>query len=192
MSARLRLLVFLAGGLLGMPLALCGLSGLPAFGTGSGALGDLILGVGLPERHAINLVSAIMFDYRGLDTLIEEFVFMAAVLGLLLLLRPQGSEVEGVPPDLPRGRPHLIGCLSIAQSSTYVLLLSVGYRTGAGPPILEDSSPAAAVDPVVQALVLTDVVVGTAVTGLLLALAIQLHKHKGTLDPGALRPLRDP
>ena len=33
---------------------------------------------------------------------------------------------------------HLIGCLTVVQSSTYVLLLSVGYRTGAGAPIFAD------------------------------------------------------
>lgn len=87
---------------------------------------------------------------------------------------------------------HLIGCLSVVQSSTYVLLLSVGYRRKAGPPIFAEASPGAtAVDPVVQALVLTDIVVATAITGLLLALAIQLHKRKGTLDPAALLPLRN-
>ena len=35
---------------------------------------------------------------------------------------------------------HLIGCLSVVQSSTYVLLLAAGYRQGAGPPIFYDSS----------------------------------------------------
>ena len=43
---------------------------------------------------------------------------------------------------------------------------------------------------VVQALVLTDIVVGATVTALLLALALQVHKRKGTLDPHQLRPLR--
>ncbi|HUC72671.1 MAG TPA: NADH-quinone oxidoreductase subunit K [Stellaceae bacterium] len=86
---------------------------------------------------------------------------------------------------------HLIGCLTVVQSATYVLLLSVGYRTGAGAPIFADypvGSPA--VDPVVQALVLTDIVVGATVSALLLALALQVHKRKGTLDPRRLRPLR--
>ena len=46
------------------------------------------------------------------------------------------------------------------------------------------------VDPAVQALVLTDVVVGATVTALLLALAIQVHKRRGSLDPRDLRPLR--
>ena len=86
---------------------------------------------------------------------------------------------------------HLIGCLSVVQSSTYVLLLSVGYRWGAGPPIFYDHPPGTpAVDPVVQALVLTDTVVGATVTALLLALALQVHKRRGTLDPEKLRTMR--
>ncbi|HYZ33964.1 MAG TPA: sodium:proton antiporter [Crenalkalicoccus sp.] len=86
---------------------------------------------------------------------------------------------------------HLIGCLSVAQSATYLLLLSAGYRAGAGPPVFHDHPPGTpAVDPVVQALVLTDIVVGAAVTALLLVLALQLHKRRGTVDPEALRPMR--
>ena len=79
---------------------------------------------------------------------------------------------------------HLIICLIVVQSSTYVLLLGVGYVTGAVAPYLYDvPAHTPAVDPVVQALALTDVVVGAAVTALLLAFAIQAHKRFGTLDP---------
>lgn len=86
---------------------------------------------------------------------------------------------------------HLIGCLTVVQSSTYVLLLAVGYRTDAAAPIFADIAVGTpAVDPVVQALVLTDIVVGATVTALLLALAVQVYKRKGTLDPHRLRPLR--
>jgi multicomponent Na+:H+ antiporter subunit C len=46
------------------------------------------------------------------------------------------------------------------------------------------------VDPVVQALTLTDVVVGTTVTAMLLAIAVQVHKRYGTLDPEELRSMR--
>ena len=38
---------------------------------------------------------------------------------------------------------------------------------------------------VVQALVLTDIVVGATIYALLLALALQLHKQTATLDPGS-------
>ncbi|HET6586467.1 MAG TPA: sodium:proton antiporter [Oleiagrimonas sp.] len=86
---------------------------------------------------------------------------------------------------------HMIGCLTVCQSSTYVLLLGIGYRWGAGPPIFYDHPPGTpAVDPVMQALVLTDIVVSAAMTALLLAIALQVHKRRGTLDPQHLRPLR--
>lgn len=86
---------------------------------------------------------------------------------------------------------HLIVCLSVAQSATYVLLLSIGYRTGAGAPIFANVPPGTpAVDPVVQALTLTDIVVGATVMALLLALAAQVHKQRGNLDPKHLRPMR--
>ncbi|HWG46823.1 MAG TPA: cation:proton antiporter subunit C [Gemmataceae bacterium] len=86
---------------------------------------------------------------------------------------------------------HLIVCLAVVQSSTYVLLLSIGYRTGAGAPIFANVPPGTpAVDPVVQALALTDIVVGATVTALLLALAVQVHKRRGTLDPNRLRSMR--
>jgi multicomponent Na+:H+ antiporter subunit C len=84
---------------------------------------------------------------------------------------------------------HLVICLSVAQSSTYVLLLAVGYRTGKKAPIFTSGVPATvgAVDPVVQALTLTDIVVGVTVAALLLALAIDIRKRAGTTDPNQVR-----
>jgi multicomponent Na+:H+ antiporter subunit C len=85
---------------------------------------------------------------------------------------------------------HLIGCLSVVQSSTYVLLLSIGFKWQAGPPIFYTHPPGTpAVDPIMQALVLTDIVVGSTATALLLALVLQLHKRTGQIDPALIRPL---
>jgi multicomponent Na+:H+ antiporter subunit C len=82
--------------------------------------------------------------------------------------------------------------LTIVQSSTYLILLGVGYRSGGKAPIVADI-PAVdrLVDPVVQVLVLTDVVIEATVTALLLALVVQAHKRSGSVDPNDLRPLRD-
>ena len=86
---------------------------------------------------------------------------------------------------------HQIICLIVVQSSTYVLLLGVGYVTGAVAPYYYDvPNHTPAVDPVVQALALTDVVVEAAVTALLLSFAIQEHKRFGTLDPHELASLK--
>lgn len=80
--------------------------------------------------------------------------------------------------------------LSVAQSGTYVLLLGIGWRRGGTAPVFSDVPPGTrVVDPVVQALALTDVVVGATVLSLLLALAVQVHKVAGSRDPDALSEL---
>jgi multicomponent Na+:H+ antiporter subunit C len=82
---------------------------------------------------------------------------------------------------------HLTVCLTVAQSSTYVLLLSIGYVNRGTAPIFADVPKGTrTVDPVVQALTLTDVVVSVTVAALLLALAIQSQKRAGTMDPERL------
>ncbi|MCW7946644.1 dehydrogenase [Streptomyces hygroscopicus] len=87
---------------------------------------------------------------------------------------------------------HAVGCLAVCQASTYVLLLAVGYRDGGTAPVYSDIKPGSrpVVDPVVQALTLTDIVVGATVTALLLALVMQISKRHGTVDPDELRELR--
>ena len=83
-------------------------------------------------------------------------------------------------------------CLTIVQSSTYLVLLGVGYRSGGKAPIVADiPATSRLVDPVVQVLVLTDIVIEATITALLLALIVQAHKRFGSTDPNDLRPLRD-
>jgi multicomponent Na+:H+ antiporter subunit C len=82
---------------------------------------------------------------------------------------------------------HLALCLTVTQSSTYVLLLSIGYVKHAGAPVFKGVKlGSVAVDPVVQALTLTDVVVSVTVVGLILALAMNAFDEKGTVDPDEL------
>jgi multicomponent Na+:H+ antiporter subunit C len=86
---------------------------------------------------------------------------------------------------------HLVVCLTVMQSSTYVLLLSIGYVNRGTAPIFSDvPTGTRAVDPVVQALTLTDVVVSVAVASLLLAVAMQVRKRRGTGDPERLAQMR--
>lgn len=87
---------------------------------------------------------------------------------------------------------HAAVCLSIAQAGTYVLLLTIGYQRHAPAPVFGSTAKPTTkvVDPVVQALCLTDIVVSATVTALLLALAIQIGKRHGTVDPDKLAALR--
>jgi multicomponent Na+:H+ antiporter subunit C len=86
---------------------------------------------------------------------------------------------------------HLVVCLSVLQSSTYVLLLAIGYVDGGTAPILSGVARSARkVDPVVQALTLTDIVVGVAITALVLTIAVDAHRRTGSVDPDELQELR--
>ena len=81
--------------------------------------------------------------------------------------------------------------LTVVQSSTYLVLVGVGYRSAGKAPIVADIPPVEKlVDPTVQVLVLTDIVIEATITALLLALVIQAHKRFGSVDPADLRPLR--
>jgi multicomponent Na+:H+ antiporter subunit B len=81
-----------AGGL--TALLAWGLAGLPSFGAFDGAYALLIDHVVVAQRHATDAVTAVNFDYRALDTLGEEFILFASVVGLAVLLREQRSERE--------------------------------------------------------------------------------------------------
>jgi multicomponent Na+:H+ antiporter subunit C len=87
---------------------------------------------------------------------------------------------------------HLIVCLTVVQASTYVLLLAIGYRTGGKAPIFADiPEHSRVVDPIVQALTLTDVVVEATVVALLLALVVQASKRYRTTNPDAMVRMRE-
>ena len=87
---------------------------------------------------------------------------------------------------------HLCLCLAIVQASTYVLLVAIGYRPGLPAPVLTDNVQpgSATVDPVVQALMLTDVVVEATMIALLLAITVKIHKRTGSADPRNINVMR--
>jgi multicomponent Na+:H+ antiporter subunit C len=86
---------------------------------------------------------------------------------------------------------HSVMCLAILQSSTYVLLLAIGYRVGGTAPVFADIPPGRpTVDPVVQALMLTDVVVEAVVVALFLAMVVKAHEKSGSVSPSDLRTMR--
>ena len=77
--------------------------------------------------------------------------------------------------------------LFVAALGLVVLLLSIGYVKHGGAPIFKGVKlGSVAVDPVVQALTLTDIVVSVTVVGLILALALNAYDEKGTVDPDEL------
>jgi multicomponent Na+:H+ antiporter subunit C len=87
---------------------------------------------------------------------------------------------------------HLCICLTVVQASSYVLLTVIGYRPGLPAPIFTDNvmPGAKTVDSVIQALMLTDVVVEATVVALLLAITVKIHKRTGSTDPAHINVMK--
>ncbi|MCJ7645674.1 sodium:proton antiporter [bacterium] len=81
-----------------------------------------------------------------------------------------------------------IGIVEYAVNLFFVL---VGYRVQGRAPILaQDQVIQNMVDPLPQALVLTAIVIGLAVTALIVAIAMRLYEKYGTFDITKIRKLR--
>jgi multicomponent Na+:H+ antiporter subunit C len=80
---------------------------------------------------------------------------------------------------------------SLIDTGIHIVMVSIGYVTGGTAPILDRALPVTeatsrAVDPVPSALVVTAIVIGLAVTAVMLAYAIRLYESKKTLSIDAL------
>ncbi|HEX5174364.1 MAG TPA: MnhB domain-containing protein [Gaiellaceae bacterium] len=89
MSGRVRMLVLgpALGGL--GALFAWAIAGLPAFGDYRGPYGFVLNRLVVPLRHTTNVVMGTNFDVRGVDTMGEEFILFASVVGVTLLLRDE-------------------------------------------------------------------------------------------------------
>jgi multicomponent Na+:H+ antiporter subunit B len=115
-------------------LLLWGLAGLSDFGHYPGPYGDLIARLSVPQRHMANTVTAVVFDYRGFDTMGEELLLFAAACATALLFRETraaqiGDVVAGIRSDAVRA----VGAVSAI--ALFVLALNViahGFITPGG------------------------------------------------------------
>lgn len=73
--------------------------GLPAFGHYPGPYGPAILKVAVPQTNATGVVSAVNFEYRGIDTVGEEFILFTAAAGMAVVLRILRGEQQRSPRD---------------------------------------------------------------------------------------------
>ena len=81
--------------------------------------------------------------------------------------------------------------LGIIEYAVNLFFVLIGYRTHGRAPILaKDQIILNMVDPIPQALVLTSIVIGLAVTALIVAIAIRLYEKYGTFDITKIRRLR--
>jgi multicomponent Na+:H+ antiporter subunit B len=65
---------------------------MPAFGHPLSQYGDVVNAIAPHLRHVSNMVAVVNFDIRGIDTLGEECMLLAAVTGTVMLLRGHRGE----------------------------------------------------------------------------------------------------
>jgi multicomponent Na+:H+ antiporter subunit B len=131
-SARLAVCV---AGLAGIAALLAwGVSGLADFGHYPGPYGTVLNAVEPQQRHAANVVSAVVFDYRGVDTLGEELILFCAVMGLAFLLRENREEdTRGVRDRVSSDAVRAVGVVAIPVVVLLALdLVAHGYVTPGG------------------------------------------------------------
>jgi multicomponent Na+:H+ antiporter subunit B len=134
-TRRIRLLV-LGPALAGLAaLFAWAIAGLPAFGDYRGPYGFVLNRVVVPLRHTTNVVMGTTFDVRGIDTMGEEFILFAAVLGVTLLLRDEtrSRQAERRTRRLPADAVRLVGVVMIGVGLLVGLwLMAFGYITPGG------------------------------------------------------------
>jgi multicomponent Na+:H+ antiporter subunit B len=133
-STRARTLLFAAGAAGLAALLGWGVAGLPAFGDYSHAYGLVLVHVEPTERHAANVVASVVFDYRGFDTLGEELILFAAVMGTALLLRERREqETRGVRDRIESDAVRAVGLLAVPAVVLLAIdVVSHGYLTPGG------------------------------------------------------------
>jgi multicomponent Na+:H+ antiporter subunit B len=98
--------------------------------------GEVIVGRAVAERHTNNAVAAVVFDYRGYDTLGEEFIFFAAVAGVALLLREKGEAEEWSKHSRHGGAPDAVALAGYPMLALTVIvglaLMVSGHLTPGG------------------------------------------------------------
>jgi multicomponent Na+:H+ antiporter subunit B len=95
MTDRLRKRIFLIAGPIFLGLYCYAALNMPPWGDYRGPYGDAIARVVVYQRHATDVVNAINYDYRGFDTLGEEFILFTAAVGVMMLLRrEEGAQGE--------------------------------------------------------------------------------------------------
>jgi multicomponent Na+:H+ antiporter subunit B len=106
---------------------------LPAFGSYAGPYGYLLNHVVVPERHMTNVVAAVVFDYRGFDTMGEEFILFGAVTGVVLLLRDDEHESEDVDDGIRSDTVRVVGIVMAGATLLVGLwLVAFGLATPGG------------------------------------------------------------
>ncbi len=99
MTRSARMVLFVVGGGALAAVFVLGVLDLPGFGGSDHPYRDLAVTAAV-GHHTANVVGAVNFDQRAIDTFGEETILIASTLGAVSLLRPSRDETVRRPPDL--------------------------------------------------------------------------------------------
>lgn len=111
------------------------IAGMPAFGDYRGPYGLVLNRLVVPLRHTTNVVMGTNFDVRAVDTMGEEFILYAAIVGVTLLLRDdaRSRRVERNTRRFPSDAVRLVGVVVIGGGLlTALWLQAFGYVSPGG------------------------------------------------------------
>jgi multicomponent Na+:H+ antiporter subunit B len=140
-SSRIRVFLFTGAAIAAAGLWAWGAWGLPGFGRYPGPYGTVINHLVTRQRHATDAVTTVTFDYRGFDTIGEEYILFASAVGASVLLRllrgehetrPRGQETHRQAPEASEA----VRLLGVALPAFIVVLgiytVSHGHLTPGG------------------------------------------------------------
>jgi len=107
------------------------------------------------------------------------FLAVAALVGIALyIIMSQRNLIK------------LVMGITILESAVNLFLVTLGYRGGGVAPIFTNAPEGIMVLPVPQALTLTSIVIGVAVTALMLSMIVLTYRHTGDIDAEKSRQMK--
>ena len=91
---------------------------------------------------------------------------------------------------IKRNMIKMVMALGILEGAVNLFLVSLGYREGGVAPIFVSAPDTAMVLTTVQALTLTNIVIGVATTAMILAFIMVIWKKYGTVNANRMRRLK--
>ncbi len=117
-----------------------------------------------------------------LDKLFQNYYYLVAIILFIIGLHTMLTHSNLI---------KKIIAMNIMDTSVFLLFVSVGYISGAAPPIVGLAGENEVyVNPLPSALILTGIIVAVSVTAFALSLAIKIYESYGTLDADEIADIR--
>ena len=117
-----------------------------------------------------------------IDKLLQNFYYLVAIILFVIGLHTMLTHSNLI---------KKIIAMNIMDTSVFLLFVSIGYISGASPPLVSlTNGENGYVNPLPSALILTGIIVALSVTAYALSLAVKIYEHYGTLDADEITDIR--